>query len=270
MLLSDGAGAVALLRSCFRRSAAHRHAADYLRGLIADVERKNGWQLAERAGYCQPRGMQRVLDRYAWVVVDEATVAPAISRSSPGRPMARPISAPPLTSWGTSPPLPGDGAQGPRLYDWAYVPVRPALRAGWVHGLLVRRHPERADGDAARGAGAGGRGALEHRRHVQAGQGPGGAGPLRGAQLAGLASPHHAGPARLRRAHARRSAPDASKGGSNVACCPRHIPITVPEIRRLLVRLLWAATLPSQWHRRHQTIAQNCHRRRRLKRKREL
>lgn len=42
------------------------HAADYLRGLVAEVEHKNGWQLAERAGYRHPRGIQRVLDRYIW------------------------------------------------------------------------------------------------------------------------------------------------------------------------------------------------------------
>src|SRR5215218_1328181 len=60
------AEAVALLRRHFRRAAAHAHAADYLRGLIVDVERKNGWPLAERAGYGHPRGIQRVLDRYAW------------------------------------------------------------------------------------------------------------------------------------------------------------------------------------------------------------
>lgn len=54
------------LRPYFRRQKAHRHAEDYLRGLIADVERKNGWQLAEHAGYNHPRGIQRVLDRYAW------------------------------------------------------------------------------------------------------------------------------------------------------------------------------------------------------------
>ncbi len=54
------------LRPHFRRREAHQHAADYLRGLIADLERKNGWQLAEHAGYHHPRGMQRVLDRYTW------------------------------------------------------------------------------------------------------------------------------------------------------------------------------------------------------------
>jgi SRSO17 transposase len=39
----------------------------------------------------------------------------------------------------------GEGAQGPRLYDWACLPVRPALRDGWRHAILVRRHPERPD-----------------------------------------------------------------------------------------------------------------------------
>ncbi len=37
----------------------------------------------------------------------------------------------------------GDGAQGERVYDWAYLPLRPALRDGWLHALLVRRHPTR-------------------------------------------------------------------------------------------------------------------------------
>ena len=54
------------LRRHFRRPEAYEHAADYLRGLVADVERKNGWQLAEHVGYAHPRAIQRVLDRYAW------------------------------------------------------------------------------------------------------------------------------------------------------------------------------------------------------------
>jgi SRSO17 transposase len=33
----------------------------------------------------------------------------------------------------------GEGAQGERLYDWAYVPLRPGLEPGWVHALVVRR-----------------------------------------------------------------------------------------------------------------------------------
>jgi len=55
-----------LLRRRVRRPEAARHAADYGRGLLADVTRKNGWQLAEHAGYAHPRGMQRVLDRAVW------------------------------------------------------------------------------------------------------------------------------------------------------------------------------------------------------------
>jgi SRSO17 transposase len=33
----------------------------------------------------------------------------------------------------------GDGAKGPRLYDWAYLPYRSDAAAGWRKGLLVRR-----------------------------------------------------------------------------------------------------------------------------------
>ena len=54
------------LRSRFRRGAAHRHAVAYVRGLLSDVERKNGWQLAEQGGYAHPRTIQRVLDRSRW------------------------------------------------------------------------------------------------------------------------------------------------------------------------------------------------------------
>lgn len=67
----DGAGAAlaevaARLRPHFRRGAAHRHACAYLRGLLGTAERKNGWQLAEGAGYGEPRAIQRVMDRSVW------------------------------------------------------------------------------------------------------------------------------------------------------------------------------------------------------------
>src|SRR5215203_3769630 len=38
----------------------------------------------------------------------------------------------------------GDGAKGPRLYDWAYVPFRGA-REGWQKALLIRRALEKPD-----------------------------------------------------------------------------------------------------------------------------
>jgi SRSO17 transposase len=284
---------VGMLRPHFRRPEAHEHAADYLRGLLADVERKNGWQLAEQAGYAHPRGIQRVLDRYTWdadairdalrqwvvaelgdpqgiLVVDE-TSFPKQGQQSVGvarqycgtlgklancqvgvflgyatprghvgldralfvpeewfadRDRCRQAGIPEHVTHRTKPQLArelleraldggvpaawvagdevygsdgklrraleergqayvlavrsnekpttwppygppgqvavaalaatvpaedwqrlscGEGAQGPRLYDWAYRPVRPALRAGWVHAVLLRRHPECPD-----------------------------------------------------------------------------------------------------------------------------
>ena len=281
------------LRAHFRRPEAAAHAAEYLRGLVAEVERKNGWQLAEHAGYVHPRGIQRVLDRYTWnadavrddlrtyvvaalgdpagvLVVDE-TGFPKQGRHSAGvarqycgtlgkrancqigvflgyatakghvgldralylpqewtddRARCRAAGIPDDVAFQTKPQLAltlveraldagvpaawvagdevygndskfrralearaqpyvlavrrdypvstwppygppaqwtaatvvdrmaanewrrlscGEGAQGPRRYDWAYVPARPALRDGWRHGVLVRRHPERTD-----------------------------------------------------------------------------------------------------------------------------
>ena len=50
------------------------------------------------------------------------------------------------------------------------------------------------------------------------------------------------------------------------------IPLTVPEVRRLLYRLVWkphpsdeSVLLWSRWRRRHQAIARFCHYKRRLK-----
>ena len=279
----------ARLRPRFRRRAAHHHAGAYLRGLLGEAERKNGWQLAEYAGYAHPRTIQRVLDRSAWdadavrddlrafvlehlgdpdgvLVVDETGflkkgskscgVARQYSgtagriencqigvflgyaspkgragldralylpkewaedperRAAAGVPEAvafrtkprlalemieRALDAGVPAKWvaadevygsdgklrraleardqayvlavrsnekpTTWPPYAppgqvaasevaaglepeawqrlscGDGAQGERIYDWACAPLRPALRDGWVHALLVRRHP---------------------------------------------------------------------------------------------------------------------------------
>jgi SRSO17 transposase len=40
----------------------------YLQGLMSDVHRKNGWQLAEQAGEATPDGMQRLLSTAVWDV----------------------------------------------------------------------------------------------------------------------------------------------------------------------------------------------------------
>ena len=281
------------LRPCFRRRKAHGHACAYLRGLLSDAERKNGWQLAEQAGYQQPRAIQRVLDRSVWdaeavrdalrayvvealgdpagvLVVDETgflkqgtksvgvqrqysgtagriencqigvflAYASANGRAGIDRALYLPqewttdparcaaAGVPPAVTFQTKPQLAwtmleraldagvpaawvtadevygndfafrhalesrgqayvvavkrthtvstwppygvpgqaraedllaalpaatwqrlscGEGAQGERVYDWACRLLRPALRDGWVHALLVRRHPTRPE-----------------------------------------------------------------------------------------------------------------------------
>jgi SRSO17 transposase len=277
----------ARLRPRFRRGAGHRHAGEYVRGLLGPVERKNGWQLAEQAGHRHPRTIQRVLDRSAWdadavrddlreqvvaelgdedgvLVVDETGFvkkgtkscgvarqysgtagrvescqvgvflgyaspkgragidralylprdwaddaerreeagvpkgvsfhtkpwlalemieraldagvparwvvgdsvygsdgklrraleardqAYALAVKSSEQPTTWPPYAPPgqVTVAAIAAAMApgdwrrlscGDGAQGERLYDWAYVPVRPALRDGWLHAVVIRR-----------------------------------------------------------------------------------------------------------------------------------
>jgi SRSO17 transposase len=39
----------------------------------------------------------------------------------------------------------GEGAKGPRLYDWAYLPYRGGAPAGWTKGLLIRRKLDEPD-----------------------------------------------------------------------------------------------------------------------------
>ena len=50
----------------FARSEPRARAIDYLRGLLSDAERKNGWQLAEYLGDPTPDGVQHLLARADW------------------------------------------------------------------------------------------------------------------------------------------------------------------------------------------------------------
>ncbi len=54
------------LRRYFVRSEPRQHALAYIQGLLSDVPRKNGWQLAEQAGEGRPDGMQRLLSSSVW------------------------------------------------------------------------------------------------------------------------------------------------------------------------------------------------------------
>lgn len=50
----------------FRRAEVRSRARRFLEGLLAPVERKNGWQLAEELGEQGPRGVQRLLGEADW------------------------------------------------------------------------------------------------------------------------------------------------------------------------------------------------------------
>jgi SRSO17 transposase len=52
----------------FTRSEPRERVREYVSGLVAGLERKNGWTLAEHAGAVSPDGMQRLLRRADWDV----------------------------------------------------------------------------------------------------------------------------------------------------------------------------------------------------------
>jgi SRSO17 transposase len=50
----------------FARSEPRHRSLLYMQGIVSDVVRKNGWQLAEQAGETRPDGMQRLLTNAVW------------------------------------------------------------------------------------------------------------------------------------------------------------------------------------------------------------
>src|SRR3569833_1082014 len=58
----------ALIGGRFTRAEPRARAREYVSGLVAGLERKNGWTLAERSGEVSPDGMQRLLRRADWDV----------------------------------------------------------------------------------------------------------------------------------------------------------------------------------------------------------
>jgi SRSO17 transposase len=52
----------------FKRAEPRERAYRYVKGLLSNVVRKNGWQLAEQAGESTPDGMQRLLSSAVWDV----------------------------------------------------------------------------------------------------------------------------------------------------------------------------------------------------------
>ena len=61
----------------FERAEPRQRVMAYLRGLVGQTERKNGWQLAELAGEATPDGMQRLLKTAHW---DAARISGILSQ----------------------------------------------------------------------------------------------------------------------------------------------------------------------------------------------
>jgi SRSO17 transposase len=69
-IISQSAQALAELvvriGSHFRRAEVRKRVGRYLQGLLASVERKNGWQMAEELGEANAHGVQRLLEEADW------------------------------------------------------------------------------------------------------------------------------------------------------------------------------------------------------------
>src|SRR5262249_14598067 len=94
-------------------------------------------------------------------------------------------------------------------------------------------------------------------------------GPLRGPLVGRVVPARHPGPVRPRPADSR-PRPGGAPPARAVKGGPPLIPLTVPEVRRLLLRLVWDRLSPagqvlawSEWRRRHQAFARACHYRKR-------
>jgi hypothetical protein len=59
-----------------------RRVGGYLQGLLAGLNRKNGWAVAEHAGEVSPDGMQRLLRWADWTSTGSATTCATTSSSS--------------------------------------------------------------------------------------------------------------------------------------------------------------------------------------------
>src|SRR5229473_1487043 len=69
-VISQGANVLAELSgrigSHFRRAEVRKRVRLYLQGLLAQVPRKNGWQMAEELGEANAHGVQRLLEEANW------------------------------------------------------------------------------------------------------------------------------------------------------------------------------------------------------------
>ena len=177
----------------------------------------------------------------------------------------------------------GNGAKGPRVYDWAPVEIRPLREPGKGHRLLARRSiakrrelayyvcfgpAETALEELVRVAGT--RWAIEE--CFEEAKGQVGLDQYEGAAVGWLVPAHHPGDAGPRLSDSdQASGNEAGRKGGHYGPDEELIPITVPEVRRLRTRLVWTDNQPpdfimywSWWRRRHQARARQCHYKHRL------
>ena len=170
----------------------------------------------------------------------------------------------------------GDGAKGPRLYDWAYLPYGGDAAPGWEKGLLIRRSISQPDELAF------------YLTHATDGTALADLVQVAGTRWA-VRRPASRRPRARSASTSTRSAPGPAGTATSRSpcwltptspCCARSpsgdeptpdlaaelLPLTVPEVRRLLWHLVWpsrpdiaAALAWSRWRRRHQQRARRCH-----------
>jgi len=227
-------------------------------------------------------GLRRFIERHGRGYVLTVTSAQRLAL----KPVADWLEDVPARAWrGLSA---GDGSNGPRLYDWAYLPYRSDSAPGWQKGLLIRRKikkpveftfyltlspHETALAELVRVAGA--RWTIE--ACFEAAKGEVGLDQYEVRSWTGwhrhitLAMLAHAYLAVLRHAAARGKTGTRHRDQRRSAA--DLLPHTVPELRRLLWRLVWARPPDpehvlawSQWRRRHQQRARRCHWKRRAPR----
>lgn len=58
------------MRPLFYRMESRKHGEQYMRGLLARLERKNGWTISEHVGEPEPKALQRFLNLSPWNVDD--------------------------------------------------------------------------------------------------------------------------------------------------------------------------------------------------------
>lgn|SRR5262249_32900759 len=105
---SDLQGLFTRMGSLFYRTESRLHAEQYMRGLLSDLKRKNGWTIAERVGEINPKPLQRFLNKSPWDADELLDLNRAYAMEHLASPKGIVVAA------GRSAPGPGPGSHRPR------------------------------------------------------------------------------------------------------------------------------------------------------------